>query len=483
MFQGDKINSTEGRAAFHPALRAPKTKSMVVDGVDVVQEVHAVLAAIEDFSTRVRSGEWLGCTGKPLTQVVAVGIGGSYLGPEFLFEALSSDPEAAAAADGRTLKFLANVDPVDFKRATRGLDPETTLVVIVSKTFTTAETMLNARTMRDWLTKSMPAGVEQGAIVRQHIAACSSALEKTGEFGIDPANVFGFWDWVGGRFSVHSAVGMVPLALQYGFPIMRQFLDGAHAMDEHFLQAPLEDNLPVMLGLFGLWNSSFRGHATRAILPYSQALLRFPAHLQQLDMESNGKFVNLEGTPLPFQTGEIVFGEPGTNGQHSFYQLMHQGRVIPAEFIGVCESQNPVKLEGEAVSSHDELMSNFFAQPDALAMCKTQEECAQEGVPAELQMHKMFPGNRPSMSLLIPDHKPFNLGQLLVLYEHRVAVQGFIWGINSFDQWGVQLGKVLAKTARVQLQASRDKKAPVEGFNPSVRAFYVCRTGLSPSVG
>ena len=328
--------------------------------------------------------------------------------------------------------------------------------------------MLNARTMRDWLISNMPEGYEPADIVRQHMAACSSAIEKTGEFGIDAANVFGFWDWVGGRFSVHSAVGMVPLSLQYGFPIMRQFLDGAYAMDEHFLQTPLENNLPVMLGLFGLWNSSFLGHTTRAILPYSQALLRFPAHMQQLDMESNGKFVNMQGVPVPFNTGEIVFGEPGTNGQHSFYQLMYQGRVIPAEFIGVCQSQNPINLAGEAVSSHDELMSNFFAQPDALALGKTREECEKEGDPPELQMHKLFPGNRPSMSILIPDHTPFNLGQLLVLYEHRVAVQGFVWGINSFDQWGVQLGKVLAKAARTQLQNARDKQAPIEGFNPSV---------------
>ena len=320
MFAGAKINSTEGRAAFHGALRAPKGKVMAVDGVDQVAPVHEVLDSIEGFSLRVRSGEWKGCTGKALTNVVAVGIGGSYLGPEFLFEALSCDPAASELAAGRTLKFLANVDPVDFKRATRGLDPEATLVVIVSKTFTTAETMLNARTIRKWLFDGMK-GVDPAAVARQHIAACSTALEKTAEFGIAPENVFGFWDWVGGRFSVHSAVGMVPLSLQYGFPTMRKFLDGAAAMDEHFLTAPLESNLPCLLGLFGLWNSSFLGHAARAVLPYSQALLRFPAHLQQVDMESNGKLVNLEGTTLPFQTGEIVFGEPGTNGQHSFYQV------------------------------------------------------------------------------------------------------------------------------------------------------------------
>jgi len=473
MFLGAKINDTEGRSVLHCALRTPKgKKSIVVDGVDQVAEVNKVLDDIESFSERVRSGVWLGCTGKPLTNVVAVGIGGSYLGPEFLFEALATDPVAAVASTGRTLKFLANVDPVDFIRATKGLDPETTLVVIVSKTFTTAETMLNARTMRDWLLKGMPEGVDSIDVVRQHIAACSTALQKTGEFGIDPANVFGFWDWVGGRFSVHSAVGMVPLSLQYGMGVCRQFLAGAHAMDEHFLHAPAEDNLPVMLGLMGLWNSSFLGHATRAILPYSQALLRFPAHLQQVDMESNGKTVDMAGVPLPFNTGEIVFGEPGTNGQHSFYQLMHQGRVVPAEFIGVCVSQAPLKLAGEQVASHDELMSNFFAQPDALAYGKTKEECAAEDIPENLQMHMVFSGNRPSLSLLIPSHDPFHLGQLLALYEHRVAVQGFVWNINSFDQWGVQLGKVLAKTVRDQLSASRDQKEAVsKDFNPSTSAL------------
>uniref|UniRef100_A0A7S2D0L9 Glucose-6-phosphate isomerase n=1 Tax=Octactis speculum TaxID=3111310 RepID=A0A7S2D0L9_9STRA len=461
MFQGIKINSTEKRAVYHPALRAPKGDVMMVDGVDMVQEVHTVLDSIRDFSGKVRSGAWLGSTGKELTSVIAVGIGGSYLGPEFLYEALSTDSEAAAAAEGRTLRFLANVDPVDFKRATTGLDPETTLVVIVSKTFTTAETMLNARTIKSWLVEGIPS-VSAEEVTRRHVIACSSALEKTAAFGIDPANVFGFWDWVGGRFSVHSAVGMCPLALHYGLPVLEGFLAGAHAMDVHFLNTPLEENMPVLLGLFGLWNSSFQGHATRAILPYSQALLRFPAHLQQLDMESNGKFVNLDGTFLPFQTGEIVFGEPGTNGQHSFYQLMHQGRVVPAEFIATCKSQNEIRLPGEEVSSHDELMCNFFAQPDALALGKSEQELVAEGVPPELVRHKYFPGNRPSMSMLLPDSSAYHLGQLLALYEHRVAVQGFVWGINSFDQWGVELGKALAKNVRKALV-----EGSTEGFNSS----------------
>eukprot|EP00615_Pteridomonas_danica_P014048 CAMPEP_0114385254 /NCGR_PEP_ID=MMETSP0102-20121206/5875_1 /TAXON_ID=38822 ORGANISM="Pteridomonas danica, Strain PT" /NCGR_SAMPLE_ID=MMETSP0102 /ASSEMBLY_ACC=CAM_ASM_000212 /LENGTH=554 /DNA_ID=CAMNT_0001541771 /DNA_START=17 /DNA_END=1681 /DNA_ORIENTATION=- len=469
MFAGEKINKTENRAVLHCALRAPKNTPLIVDGVDCNADVHRVLDSINDFSQRVRSGEWLGCTGKKLTNVVAVGIGGSYLGPEFLYETLNSDPTNSEKTEGRTLKFLANVDPVDFARATRDLDPEATLVVIVSKTFTTAETMLNARTMKNWLLSCM-SSQDADTVVRQHVVACSSAIEKTSEFGIDPKNVFGFWDWVGGRFSVHSAVGMLPLSLHFGFSIMRSFLDGAHAMDTHFQNTPLESNLPVLLGLFGLWNSTFLGHSSRAVLPYAQALLRFPAHLQQVEMESNGKRVNMEGVTLPFSTGEIVFGEPGTNGQHSFYQLMHQGSVVPAEFIGVCRSLRPIHLTGD-VPSHDELMSNFFAQPDALAMGKTKEECAAEGDSEELQPHKVFPGNRPSMSLLIPSLDAFSLGQLLALYEHRVAVEGFVWGINSFDQWGVQLGKVLASKARDQLVAARKDQKPVEGFNSSTSAL------------
>jgi len=480
LFGGEMVNQTEGRAAFHPALRCPRGTAMLVGGKDVVPEVHTVLDRISAFSEKVRSGSWLGSTGKPLTTVVAIGIGGSYLGPEFLCEALKCDPGAGAAAStGRVLRFLANVDPVDFARATQDLDPETTLVVVVSKTFTTAETMLNARTARDWLARGIP-GQDLATVVRQHMVACSSAVDAAVAFGIDPENIFGFWDWVGGRFSVHSAVGMLPLSLQYGFPVMRDFLAGAHAMDEHFRTAPLADNLPVLLGLFGLWNSSFLGHATKAVLPYSQALLRFPAHLQQLDMESNGKSVAMDGTPLPFETGEIVFGEPGTNGQHSFYQLMHQGRVVPAEFIGVCHSQNPVAMPGEPVSNHDELMSNFFAQPDALAVGKTVGECATEGVPEHLQEHQAFSGNRPSMSLLVKDLSPFELGKLLALYEHRVAVQGFVWGINSFDQWGVQLGKVLAKAARNQLAESRNGQ-PISGFNTSTTRMMRQYLDLSAS--
>ncbi|WP_169974296.1 glucose-6-phosphate isomerase [Tautonia rosea] len=467
MFRGDRINTTEDRAVLHVALRAPKGASITLDGSNVVDEVHAVLEKIRGFSDRVRSGEWKGATGKPLTDVVSIGIGGSYLGPEFVHEALRTDPDCARAAQGRCLRFLANVDPIDVARNLEGLNPETTLVVIVSKTFTTAETMLNAKTVRQWLVSSL--GPES---VARHMVAVSTNLEGVREFGIDPENAFGFWDWVGGRYSVCSAVGVVPLALQYGMEQVEPFLKGAHAIDRHFLESPFESNLPVLLGLFGIWNSTFLHRPNRALLPYCQALLKLAPHIQQVDMESNGKRVGLDGQALPYPTGEIDFGEPGTNGQHSFYQLLHQGRVVPADFIGFTRSQTPVSVEGEAVSNHDELMANFFAQPDALAVGKTAEEVEAEGVPADLVPHKVFPGNRPSNVLLLDGWlTPEACGKLLALYEHRTAVQGFLWGINSFDQWGVELGKVLAKQVRAQLAATRKESAPIEGFNPSTTAL------------
>jgi len=469
MFNGEHINNTEDRAVGHFALRAAAGTSVMIDGRDAVADVHEVLTKIKAFSEKVRSGEWKGCTGKPLKTIIAIGIGGSYLGPEFVFEALKKEKTAEGAAQGRTLKFLANVDPIDIARATEGVDPETTLVVIVSKTFTTAETMLNARSLKNWLLQGIPR-VDPSVVLRQHLAAVSTALDKTEEFGIDSNNVFGFWNWVGGRFSVCSAVGMVPLSLHYGFEVMEQFLAGCRDMDQHFLNAPIRQNIPVLMGLLGVWNSSFLGYSSRALLPYCQALLRFPAHIQQVDMESNGKRVTTDGTVLPFETGELDFGEPGTNGQHSFYQLMHQGRVIPADFIGFIESQTPMHLPGEEVSNHDELMSNFFAQPDALACGKTVDELRAEGCPENLIPHKEFPGNRPSLSLLFPRLDPFTCGQLLAIYEHRTAVQGAIWGVNSFDQWGVQLGKVLGIKIRKQLVASRGG-ASVEGFNPATTAL------------
>eukprot|EP01036_Dinobryon_divergens_P028937 gene28937-37959_t len=479
MANGVHINATEDRAVMHVALRCPKGKSLYVDGEDVVPAVHNVLEKIAGFSKRVRDNEWIGATGKPLTSVLSIGIGGSYLGPEFVFEALRTDDAASKEASGRTLRFLANVDPVDVARALSGLVAETTLVVIVSKTFTTAETMLNARTIKKWLLDNVPSS-DATAIIRQHMVAVSSAIPKAVAFGISADNVFGFWDWVGGRFSVCSAVGVLPLSLQYGFPIVEQFLNGAHDMDTHFFEAPLRGNLPVLLGLIGIWNSSFLGYNSRAILPYAQALVRFAAHIQQVDMESNGKRVAMDGTALPFECGEIIFGEPGTNGQHSFYQLVHQGRIIPAEFIGFCKSPSPTFLEGEPVSNHDELMSNFFAQPDALAYGKTVAELVAEGVPAHLHAHKEFPGNRPSLSILFPELNAYSCGQLLALYEHRVAVQGFVWGLNSFDQWGVELGKVLANKVRTQLSETRKGGADIVGFNSSTTKLLQKYIGASP---
>jgi glucose-6-phosphate isomerase len=462
MANGERINGTENRAVLHMALRAPRRKSIVVDGKDVVPEVHAVLERIKAFSKAVRGGTWKGATGKKLTEVVSIGIGGSYLGPEFAYEAMRSDPDCAKAAKRRTLRFLANVDPIDVNRALEGLDPERTLVVVVSKTFTTAETMLNARTVRKWIVDALG---EQA--VAKHMVAVSTNLDEVKRFGIDPENAFGFWDWVGGRYSVCSAVGVLPLALHFGYKPVQEFLNGAHAMDRHFLAAPAERNLPVLMGLFGVWQSSFLGRPARALLPYCQALLKLAPHIQQVDMESNGKRVTADGQILPFEAGEIDFGEPGTNGQHSFYQLIHQGRVIPCDFIGFRRSQTPIALPGEPVDNHDELMSNFFAQPDALAYGKTEAELQKEGVPAALVPHKVFPGNRPSNVILLDQLTAFSSGQLLALYEHRTAVQGFIWGVNSFDQWGVELGKVLAKQVRGQLQKARTANAAVAGFNPS----------------
>eukprot|EP00405_Crypthecodinium_cohnii_P014390 CAMPEP_0206455342 /NCGR_PEP_ID=MMETSP0324_2-20121206/21691_1 /ASSEMBLY_ACC=CAM_ASM_000836 /TAXON_ID=2866 /ORGANISM="Crypthecodinium cohnii, Strain Seligo" /LENGTH=548 /DNA_ID=CAMNT_0053926019 /DNA_START=118 /DNA_END=1764 /DNA_ORIENTATION=+ len=460
MFEGVRINETEGRPVLHVALRSPRDAKIEVDGKNVVPEVWSVLDGMKAFSEKVRSGEWKGYTGKPLTDVVAIGIGGSYLGVEFVFEALKTDPEAASAASGRRLRFLANVDPIDVKRALDGLSAETTLVLVVSKTFTTAETMLNAKTVKEWLIKELGSP----DCVAKHVAACSTALDKTAAFGIDSKNVFGFWDWVGGRFSCWSAVGVLPLSLQYGFGIVSKFLEGGHEMDKHFLTAAPQENLPMLMGLLSVWNTSILKYEGCAVLPYCQALTRFVPHIQQLDMESNGKGVTMGGKPVPVGTGAIYFGEPGTNGQHSFYQLMHQGRTIPAEFIGFSASQNPIELPGEAVSNHDELMSNFFAQPDALALGKTAEELKAEKVPDNLIPHKTFTGDRPSLSLLLPICNAYTLGKLLALYEHRTAVQGWVWDINSFDQWGVELGKVLAKQVRGYLSEARKRKADDSGF-------------------
>ncbi|CAN1126923.1 Glucose-6-phosphate isomerase, cytosolic [Linum perenne] len=485
MFNGEHINSTENRSVLHVALRAPRDAVVKSDGKNVVPDVWTVLDQIKDFSEKVRNGSWVGATGKPLTDVISVGIGGSFLGPLFVHTALQTVFQNIYHMEelftGRSSQIrrlaskqkdvncdcnLANVDPIDVARNIAGLNPETTLVVVVSKTFTTAETMLNARTIRTWISKELGPSA-----VAKHMVAVSTNLTLVEKFGIDPKNAFAFWDWVGGRYSVCSAVGVVPLSLQYGFSVVEKFLKGAWSIDQHFSSASFEKNLPVLLGLLSVWNVSFLGYPARAILPYSQALEKFAPHIQQVSMESNGKGVSIDGVPLPLETGEIDFGEPGTNGQHSFYQLIHQGRVIPCDFIGVIKSQQPVYLEGETVNNHDELMSNFFAQPDALAYGKTPEELLKENVPDHLIPHKTFSGNRPSVSFLLSSLDAYKIGQLLAIYEHRVAVQGFIWGINSFDQWGVELGKSLATQVRKQLNASRTKKEAIQGFNSSTTAL------------
>ena len=466
MRSGMRINVTEDRAVLHHVLRMPERYSIPDNPAVAVklQDVHRVRSQIRDFTDNVRSGLHMSVTGKKFKNFLCIGIGGSQLGPEFVHESLKSDPQASAAAEGLHLRFLANVDPVDFYNCTRDLDPAETLVIVVSKTFRTAGTMLNARTARMWLVNSLKSELSfEEEIISKHMVAVSCEVEHCVQFGILKSRIFGFWDWVGGRFSVCSAVGLIPLSLQYSYGVMETFLSGAHDVDEHFFTAPLRGNIPLILGLLGVWNSTFLGYSTRALLPYSQALKRFPAHIQQVDMESNGKRVALDGTPLLHHCGEITFGEPGTIGQHSFYQLMHQGRVVPADFIGFMESQQPIDIG--PVSNHDELMSNFFAQPDALAYGNTVTDLLQEGVPEELRGHKFFSGNRPSSSILMTKLDAFAVGQLLALYEHRTAVQGFIWGINSFDQHGLELGITLAKQCRAQLIASRTNGASVQGFN------------------
>uniref|UniRef100_A0A7S3MTH2 Glucose-6-phosphate isomerase n=1 Tax=Strombidium inclinatum TaxID=197538 RepID=A0A7S3MTH2_9SPIT len=473
MASGEKINITENRSVLHVALRKPKEDSLVVGDTDVVKDVNEVLDRIQKFSTAVRDGTFKGHSGKKLKNIVAIGIGGSFLGPDFVSEALKHDAACNEASKGMNIRFLANVDPTDFYRATDGLDVEETLYVIVSKTFTTAETMLNARTCRNHILahyKKANPDAQEAAVLAQHLCAVSTNLKSTKEFGIMDENVFGFWEWVGGRFSVSSAVGVLPLSLLFGFENVQQFLAGMNNVDKHLVaETDVAKNLPVLMGLIGVYNTYVAGFNSRSILPYSQALIRFAAHIQQLDMESNGKSVSKGGVRLPagVETGPIIMGEPGTNSQHSFFQLMHQGRVIPAEFIGFTKSQTPIDLEGEVVSNHQELMSNFFAQPDALAMGKDYDTLKAEGVPEHLHAHKLFPGDRPSLSLLFKGSlTAYNCGQLLALYEHRVAVEGFLYDICSFDQWGVELGKVLAKDVRKVLSSVHDGSTTKESAVP-----------------
>ncbi|MFO1406647.1 MAG: glucose-6-phosphate isomerase [Steroidobacteraceae bacterium] len=430
MFAGEKINETEGRAVLHVALRAPRGAVIRVDGEDVVPGVHAVLDAMGSFADRVRGGQWLGHTGRRIRNVVNIGIGGSDLGPVMACEALRH-----YSARGMDFRFVSNVDGTDFAEAVHGLDPAETLFIVASKTFTTLETMTNARTAREWSVNGLGG---DPASVAKHFVAVSTNAGEVAKFGIDTANMFGFWDWVGGRYSMDSAIGLSTM-LAIGPAAFREMLAGFHEMDEHFRTAPFERNLPVLMGLLALWYNDFFGAQTVAVLPYDQYLKRFPAYLQQLTMESNGKSVRLDGEAVGCDTGPIYWGEPGTNGQHSFYQLIHQGtRLIPCDFILFAKTLNPLGIH------HDLLAANVFAQGEALAFGKTADEVRAEGVPEWLVPHRTFPGNRPSSTLLLERLTPASLGRLVALYEHAVFTQGVIWGINPFDQWGVELGKALA---------------------------------------
>ena len=439
MFRGDKINLTENRAVLHVALRAPKGASVTVDGKNVVPEVHAVLDKMADFSRRVRSGAWKGHTGKRIRNVVNIGIGGSDLGPVMAYEALKHYSDRAM-----TFRFVSNVDGTDFVEAVRDLDPGETLFIVSSKTFTTLETMTNARSARDWLLKGLGADAKT---VAKHFVAVSTNAGKVSAFGIDTANMFGFWDWVGGRYSMDSAIGLSTM-LAIGPDNFRALLTGFHEMDEHFRTAKFEKNLPVLMGLLSVWNNNFLGAHTVAVLPYEQYLKRFPAYLQQLTMESNGKQVTLAGKNVDYQTGPIYWGEPGTNGQHSFYQLIHQGtRLIPCDFLAFARSLAP------RGPHHDILVANVFAQAEALAFGKTPEEVKSEGTPDWLMPHRAFEGNRPSNTILAERLTPEVLGSLVALYEHSVFTQGVIWHIDSFDQWGVELGKALAQRIIPELES------------------------------
>jgi len=434
MFNGEHINTTEGRAVLHTALRALAGETVLVDGVNVVPQVHAVLDRMYEFADRVRSGVWTGATGKHIRTVVNIGIGGSDLGPAMAADALRTFADRSLQS-----RFVSNVDGSDIWEATHDLDPAETLFIISSKTFTTLETIANAKTARSWLVDALGEDA-----VPHHFVAVSTNAEKVAEFGIDTANMFEFWDWVGGRYSMDSAIGL-SLVVAIGPENFRELLAGFHAMDVHFRTTPLERNLPVLLGLIGLWYRDFFGLQTHAVLPYSHYLSRFPAYLQQLDMESNGKSVDRAGRPVTTDTGPVVWGTPGTNGQHAYYQLLHQGTtVIPADFIGFVAPPHAEVGGSGAADQHVLLMANFFAQTEALAFGKTAAEVSAEGVAAGLVPHKVFSGDRPTNTLLAPGLTPFTLGQLIALYEHKVFTQGTIWGINSFDQWGVELGKVLA---------------------------------------
>jgi len=461
MFRGDKINVSEKRAVLHVALRAPRAASIVLDGQNVVPEVHGVLDKMADFAGRLRGGSWKGHTGKRIRSVINIGIGGSDLGPVMAYEALKHYSERSMG-----FRFVSNVDGTDFAEAVRDLDPAETLFIVSSKTFTTLETMTNARTARDWTLAGLKG--EEAAIAK-HFVAVSTNAKEVAKFGIDTANMFGFWDWVGGRYSMDSAIGLSTM-IAIGPDNFRAMLDGFHQMDEHFRTTPFERNLPVLMGLLALWYNDFFGAQTVAVLPYEQYLKRFPAYLQQLTMESNGKHVTLDGVRVDYDTGPIYWGEPGTNGQHSFYQLIHQGtRLVPCDFIAFAQTLNPLGRH------HDMLLANVFAQTEALAFGKTSEEVKAEGTPDWLVPHRLFEGNRPSNTILLDRLTPGALGKLVALYEHSVFTQGTIWQIDSFDQWGVELGKVLAQRIIPQLESAAEPKLEHDSSTNNLIRRY--RTG------
>jgi glucose-6-phosphate isomerase len=465
MFRGEKINITEKRAVLHVALRAPKGQSTVVDGEDVVPQVHAVLDRMADFSNRVRGGEWKGHTGKPIRNVINVGIGGSDLGPVMAYEALRHYCQREL-----TFRFVSNIDGTDFAEATRDLDAEETLFIISSKTFTTLETMTNAHTARDWALATL----KHPAAIAKHFVAVSTNAEEVAKFGIDTSNMFEFWDWVGGRYSMDAAIGLSTM-IAIGPEHFRAMLDGFHQMDEHFRTAPFARNLPVLMGLLTVYYNNFFGAQTIAVLPYEQYLKRFPAYLQQLTMESNGKHVTLDGTEVSYQTGPIYWGEPGTNGQHSFYQLIHQGtKLIPCDFIAFAQPLNPLGRH------HDVLLANVFAQAEALAFGKTSQEVQAGGTPPWLAPHRTFEGNRPSNTILLERLTPAALGKLVALYEHSVFTQGAIWQIDSFDQWGVELGKVLAQRIIPELECQNESQLQHDSStNTLIRRYRKLREASS----
>lgn len=473
MFSGEHINVTEDRAVLHTALRRPEgyTPALAVDGQDVDADVHAVLKKIYAFADRVRNGEWTGVTGKRIETVVNIGIGGSDLGPVMVYEALKPYADA-----GITARFISNIDPTDVAEKVSGLDPETTLFIVASKTFGTLETLTNARVAREWLISSLREagaleGKEASEAVAKHFVAVSTALDKVAAFGIDPENAFGFWDWVGGRYSVDSAIG-TSLAIVLGPKVFAEFLAGFHAMDEHFRTAPLAQNVPVLMGLLNIWNVNFLGAETHAVLPYDQYLHRFPAYLQQLTMESNGKSVRADGSFVNYATGEVFWGEPGTNGQHAFYQLIHQGtRLIPADFLAFANPVHPTK-DGEQ-DVHELFLANFFAQTQALAFGKTEEEVRAEGTAEHVVNARIFSGNRPSTSIMAPRLTPRVLGSLIALYEHITFVQGVVWGIDSFDQWGVELGKKLALDLVPAIEGDREVLERQDSSTASLIDYYL----------